>query len=47
MQTIARLAGANASQANSLLAKGDQDRTAGNYSAAYENYRAAYKTAVK
>ena len=47
VQTISNLAGSNASQANSFLAKGDQYRNAGNYAAAYQNYRAAYKTATK
>lgn len=47
VQTIANLAGANASQANSFLAKGDQYRTAGNYASAYQNYRQAYKSTTK
>jgi hypothetical protein len=47
VQTIANLAGSNASQANAFLAKGDLYRTAGNYSAAYQQYRQAYKTATK
>jgi hypothetical protein len=47
VQTISNLAGSNASQANSYLAKGDQYRNAGNYSAAYQQYRQAYKTAAK
>jgi hypothetical protein len=47
VQTISNLAGSNASQANSFVAKGDQYRNAGNYAAAYQNYRAAYKTATK
>jgi len=47
VQTISNLAGANASQANSFLAKVDQYRNAGNYAAAYQQYRAAYKTATK
>jgi hypothetical protein len=47
VQTISNLAGSNASQANSFLAKGDQYRNAGNYAAAYQQYRAAYKTATK
>lgn len=47
VQTIARLAGSGAAQANSFLAKGDQYRTAGNYKAAYQQYRHAYKTAAK
>ena len=47
VQTIARLAGSGAAQANAFLAKGDQYRTAGNYKAAYQQYRQAYKTAAK
>ena len=47
VQTIANLAGSNASQANAFLAKGDLYRNAGNYSAAYQQYRQAYKTATK
>jgi hypothetical protein len=47
VQTISNLAGSNASQANSFLAKGDQYRNAGNYSAAYQEYRHAYKAATK
>jgi hypothetical protein len=47
VQTISRLAGSGAGQANSFLAKGDQYRTAGNYKAAYQQYRHAYKTAAK
>jgi hypothetical protein len=47
VQTIARLAGSSAAQANAFLAKGDQYRTAGNYKAAYQQYRHAYKTAAK
>jgi len=47
VQTIANLAGSNTSQANAFLAKGDQYRNAGNYSAAYQQYRAAYKAATK
>lgn len=47
VQTISNLAGANASQANSYLAKGDTYRNAGNYSAAYQQFRQAYKAASK
>jgi hypothetical protein len=47
VQTIARLAGSSAAQANSFLAKGDQYAAAGNYKAAYQQYRAAYKAAAK
>jgi hypothetical protein len=47
VQTIANLAGSNASQANAFLAKGDLYRNALNYSAAYQQYRQAYKTATK
>ena len=46
VQTIANLAGSNASQANSFLAQGDSYKTAGNYRQAYQNYRLAYKTAA-
>jgi uncharacterized protein YoxC len=46
VQTIANLAGSNASQANSFLASGDSYRTAGNYKMAYQNYRQAYKAAA-
>ncbi|HYY98540.1 MAG TPA: hypothetical protein VE642_08115, partial [Pyrinomonadaceae bacterium] len=47
VQTISRLAGASASQANAFLTKGDQYAAAGNYKAAYQQYRQAYKTAAK
>lgn len=47
VQTIARLAGPSAPQANSFLAKGDQYKAAGNHKAAYQQYRQAYKTAAK
>jgi hypothetical protein len=47
VQTISRLAGTSAAQANSFLAKGDQYKTAGNFKAAYQQYRQAYKTAGK
>lgn len=47
VQTIARLAGSSAAQANSFLAKGDQYKTAGDYKAAYQQYRMAYKAAAK
>lgn len=47
VQTISNLAAANPAQANSFLAKGDAYRNAGNYSAAYQQYRQAYKTATK
>jgi tetratricopeptide (TPR) repeat protein len=47
VQTISNLAGPNASQANSYLAKGDVYRNAGNYAAAYQQYRQAYKAATK
>jgi hypothetical protein len=47
VQTISNLNGSNTSQANSSLAKGDQYRNAGQYAAAYQQYRLAYKTAVK
>src|SRR6185295_5238733 len=47
VQTSANLAGSNASQANAFLAKGDLYRNAGNYSAAYQQYRQAYKTATR
>jgi len=47
VQTISNQAAANASQANSFLAKGDAYRNAGNNAAAYQQYRLAYKTATK
>jgi hypothetical protein len=47
VQTISRLAGAGAAQANAFLAKGDQYRAAGNFKAAYQQYRQAYKTAAR
>jgi hypothetical protein len=47
VQTISRLAGSSASQANAFLTKGDQYAAAGNYKAAYQQYRQAYKTAAK
>jgi hypothetical protein len=47
VQTISRVAGTSAAQANSFLAKGDQYKTAGNFKAAYQQYRQAYKTAGK
>ncbi|HVQ35912.1 MAG TPA: hypothetical protein VMS31_00165 [Pyrinomonadaceae bacterium] len=47
VQTISNLAGPNTSQANSSLAKGDAYKNAGNYGAAYQQYRQAYKTASK
>jgi hypothetical protein len=47
VQTISNLIGSNASQANSYLAKGDQYANAGNYAAAYQQYRQAYKAAAK
>lgn len=47
VQTISNLAGANTSQANAYLAKGDVYRNAGNNAAAYQQYRQAYKTATK
>jgi hypothetical protein len=47
VQTISNLIGSNATQANSFLAKGDQYRNAGNFPAAYQQYRQAYKTATK
>jgi hypothetical protein len=47
VQTISRLAGTSAVQANAFLAKGDQYKTAGNPKAAYQQYRQAYKTAAK
>jgi tetratricopeptide (TPR) repeat protein len=45
VQTISNIGGANTGQANALLAKGDAYKTAGDYRAAYTNYRQAYKKA--
>ena len=47
VQTIARIAGASAAQANAFLARGDAYKNARNYKAAYQQYKMAYKTAVK
>lgn len=44
--TIANLAGAKTAQANTLLKAGDTAKAAGNFKAAYANYRKAYKTAA-
>ena len=46
VDTITKLAGSKASQANALRLKGDDFKAAGNYKSAYLNYRLAYKTAV-
>jgi hypothetical protein len=46
VQTISRLAGSSAAQANAFLSKGDQYKAAGNYKAAYQEYRKAYKAAA-
>jgi hypothetical protein len=46
VQTISRLAGSSAAQANAFLAKGDQYKAASNYKAAYQEYRKAYKAAT-
>lgn len=47
VQTIANLAGSNKSQANAFLTKGDNYKASGDYKQAYQNYRHAYKTAIK
>lgn len=46
VETIAKLAGPRTAQANAFLAKGDAYRDAGDFKAAYKQYRLAYKTAV-
>ena len=46
-QTITRLGGSSITQANAFLLKGDQYKVAGNYKAAYQQYRQAYKAAAK
>jgi hypothetical protein len=46
VDTIAKLAGADASKANGFLAKSDADRNAGNFKSAYQWLRKAYKAAV-
>jgi hypothetical protein len=46
IETIVKLAGPKAAQANALRLKGDDFKAAGNYKSAYQNYRMAYKTAV-
>lgn len=46
VDTIAKLAGSNTAQANSLLAQADAFKAAGNYKSAYQYYRKAYKAAV-
>jgi hypothetical protein len=46
VDTIAKLAGSNTSQANGFLAQSDVQRNAGNFKAAYQWLRKAYKTAV-
>jgi hypothetical protein len=45
-ETIANLAGAKAAQANAALKAGDTYKAAGNFKAAYAQYRKAYKVAA-
>ncbi|MGB7069929.1 MAG: hypothetical protein WBD22_10590 [Pyrinomonadaceae bacterium] len=46
VETITKLAGNQAPQANAFLAAADTDKANGDYKAAYRNYRKAYKKAI-
>lgn len=46
VETIANLGGSKAAQANASLKQGDTYKAAGNFKAAYAQYRKAYKTAA-